>query len=463
MVAVRDYRMRSVSPLSGQTFILGMATLPPEVTSIILEVLTSGDAGITQSTKTELNLCSLTCRHWASKCRPLLFRKLTLASHGDALTLLELIRRPKSKIGDWISFLVLIQSEPSYPWTQLIYLRLSTRIPKTLEITHVLKWNSTPPSKVPQNLSLHPSVPKSLPSLYYRCIRAHLINLRLRSFSNLIPLVGRLNMCNYLRCTDVSWVERADPATILSLRAGKRRLMHDVLLENCSDVWAYTWLCVTTDLRKAQAASENGLSLPFIRQNELRCLAALICAVHCSHRCKQMRLLSEFYTSPNIRQIIDCNCCCARLGEDFVEGGFSVSLACEEADKCVPDLLVRVDTIGTISTIELVYGIDRGRKTLHLPETSTVSPRSRWEKVIRALATCAGLRKVRVDIDTQLSNVEDASRSLVYGLANLRDVLEIRHRDISSGLPGWKLYTMNHWTGARYILNLGCRELSCLL
>lgn len=452
------------SPSDCLRFILSMdILLPPEVISNILDAFTSSPTGTTQPTKTELGLCSLTCRHWASKFRPLLFRKITLASHEEALLLLEFIQRPNSQVGNWINHLVLVQSEPSYPWTQLIYLRFSRQIPRSLEITHILKQNSDPTTQAPQLLSIHPSVPKSLPSLYYRCIRAHLVNLRLRSFSNLIPLVGQLNMCTHLRCVDVSWAKPANPATCVALRAGKRRLMQDILMENCSDSWVYTWLCVTTDSCK-KGAPEKGISIPFIRGAELRCLSSLICAVHSSRRCKQMRLISEFYYAcRDILLLIIYGCCCGPLGKELSADGFGISLVCEETEKCVPDLMVWINVKGMISNVELTYGPNRGWQTIDFPRGSTFSPRYRWAvEVSRALAPCAELRKVRVDIDsdTQLSNVEleDASRSLVDGLANLRNVLEIRYRDISSHPSGWKIYTIDHGTGMSHVLKLGCGD-----
>ena len=113
--------------------------LPAELIEEILGWLTErGPAGL-RLTKRQLSSCSLTCKYWARRCRPLLFISITLATRDDALTLLEFMHRPSCYAAAWTETLHLHQREPSYPWTHLIYMRAAQDLPNLQRVTHTLK------------------------------------------------------------------------------------------------------------------------------------------------------------------------------------------------------------------------------------------------------------------------------------------------------------------------------------
>lgn len=268
-------------------------SLPAEVISMVVDHLIAHYTASPQA-KRNMGLCSLTCWYWARRCRPLLFRELRLSCREDAVTLLDLAR--KGGIRTWIRFLVLLQKEPSCPWTHNIYIQFQDVIPDLLEITHILEWQATDTPRTASNTrSLHPSVPRSLPAAFYRCNHVQLVNLHLRSPSNLFDLAGKLNMCTSLHCKDISWSATPGPIDHRSSRGGRRYLMREVTLENCSDLWLYTWLCVTTDSHFARNVPEDSVHVPFIRASELQLLTGFLQAMYTVGpiRCRMMRLITS--------------------------------------------------------------------------------------------------------------------------------------------------------------------------
>ncbi|KAI0088173.1 hypothetical protein BDY19DRAFT_994099 [Irpex rosettiformis] len=389
--------------------------LPPELITYVVDWVTRSDL-----TKHELGLCSLTCRYWARRCRPLVFQKLKLESPDDARTLLEYVHRPGSDIAVWMKSLILVQKEPSYPWTHLIYLRFSAKIPQLVEITHILQGPKHDPSETqrPRRIhSLHPSIPKSLPSLYNRCSRAHLDGLHLRSFSNFIHLVGTLNACTSLWCTDVSWFEQAEPTRRIALRAGKRRIMRDILLNNCTDVWVYTWLCVATDPRKTPDVSEKYSDVPYIRLDESQRLAQCVRPIFGSHKCGKLR-------------------------DEPSATGFSLSITCEEEVKCAPDVRIHVNRTGSITSVAFLYS------GMHGPELSLQdallfrTSQCDWDGLDQALSKCLFLNEFLVDFCAKEDFVHAIMPKIAEKLPGSRNILRVRYRKPSNdGSLIWQDYS----------------------
>ncbi|KAI0701972.1 hypothetical protein BC835DRAFT_146342 [Cytidiella melzeri] len=392
--------------------------LPTELVSIILDWLTSNGTARLNITKAQLSSCSLTCRYWASRCRPLLFREIKLASREDAQTLLHLLQPPNSEFGVWLRFLVLIQKVPSYPWTHLIYMQLSDRIPKYIAITHVLEGN-TSSLHTTQNIQfLHPSLPRTLPASLFRCFDVHLINLRFRSAFELVDLVGKLHACSFLRCKDVSWAGPVDAAP--RLKAGKRRLVDDILLHNCPDAWVYIWLCVTTKRPTSQDRLVCCAAVPYVESVELQCLGRLVESTCQTCKCGQMRLTRE---------------------GPFSDTGFSLSLICEEKEKCTPDLSVQIDKDGMISSIRITFGDYRRQGLLLTKELCAAVLGMDWKAVDRSLSRCTALRELRIDIYTHFTTCRRIAGPLGVKLSRLGRQSTIHYWDESKISTQWP-----HWT-----------------
>lgn len=69
--------------------------IPPELFDPILEhICSTGKGG--------LGSCALVCKHWASRCRPALFREITLCCAQDVHEMMPLVKSSSSPIRSWV-------------------------------------------------------------------------------------------------------------------------------------------------------------------------------------------------------------------------------------------------------------------------------------------------------------------------------------------------------------------------
>ena len=263
---------------------------------MVLDYLTSSasDSFRDRLTRRQVSSCSLTCRYWSDNCRQILFRDLTLTSLDDARTLITFVKTPGSNIKSWLRFLTLIQTEPSVPWTHLIYMHLLHVLPRSLVLTHQLKSGpSTGPLRI---RSLHYAIPRQIPGLFLRCSELHITDLHFRSFLDLIELIGKMKGLVILRCQNLTW-EEPPRAAAPELRRRRRFLVEHILLENCSKHWPFLWLTLTA---RPPGGLVDNLSVPFIDLIDVRSATAFVRCMsavgqdHSRRPCKRRILLRTF-------------------------------------------------------------------------------------------------------------------------------------------------------------------------
>ncbi|GJE88850.1 hypothetical protein PsYK624_049370 [Phanerochaete sordida] len=214
--------------------------LPPEVIHVILLTYSEGRPFSSQEKRT-LSQYSLTCKHWATVLRPLLFQHLVLKSREDILTLLAL---PRSVI-ELVSTvdLAIGPSLPEKPW--LHYARKLKHINDSVTIRLLAlhdpgSWRPTSGSTIPTVLGNHhiemeyamlDSLPPLVPAWTLCITELYLYGLQLASVAVVSRLVAQLQTVRSCSCRDVSFAILDSATPLLALRPGRaayRRSMQDL-------------------------------------------------------------------------------------------------------------------------------------------------------------------------------------------------------------------------------------------
>ena len=102
-----------------------LPALPVELTLVQIPRFVSEVSDIQKKT---LSACSLTCRHWATILRPLIFESLTLRSPEDLTFLVRLLNFSTWKFAQFIFSMELVETSPL--WIHRAFMSLPHRLPK---------------------------------------------------------------------------------------------------------------------------------------------------------------------------------------------------------------------------------------------------------------------------------------------------------------------------------------------
>lgn len=205
-----------MSEKGKQRAVVAFATasdLPEELFERILDFIEFRDIyheDIVQMSKKDIGSCALVCRYWAHRCRPRIFKELTLRCRKDVQELCKLLDEPNTKILTYISDIILHHQGTGEPWVHLVPILLRPRLSDNfawlvLKVDspasegHAFKspFEGLPGNTIPRSLALFTSLT--------------LTNLKLRAFRDLYQLVGQLPPLRELSCTNITW-----PAVTLS-------------------------------------------------------------------------------------------------------------------------------------------------------------------------------------------------------------------------------------------------------
>ena len=186
-------------------------SLPVELVLIILELLENA-AMSESSLRTArycLSACSQTCRQWAARFQPLLFRRFTLRNEADLRRLLRLSASPDSRLMEYIEHLEVQETVGSVRWAQNILPLLPHRLPRLSTIVQRTTLNlrtgfsdHSPP--LPILLPVAPAVFAS----GFRTVRTlHLKNYKYRNFHVLIRYLGAFSGLEEVHFLMVTWAD----------------------------------------------------------------------------------------------------------------------------------------------------------------------------------------------------------------------------------------------------------------
>ena len=188
------------APLSANSLMsdVPQTYLPDELVHAILTWMWYRDKD-DEHIKRGLTSCSLTCRHWASRIRPLLFFELIIRSTEDVVQLLAFLDGPDvlhPSLQDCIKRLRVIEdrTSSSISWSHQIF-RLHRRIPKIRSVFLTIETSGTdddlrPERNSSQSLAI---IPKTLPGSIMPLKRLTLSNVRLPSVKALANYVEHLH------------------------------------------------------------------------------------------------------------------------------------------------------------------------------------------------------------------------------------------------------------------------------
>ena len=188
--------------------------LPAElIHAVLIRVEEPDDKDETQVLKRGLASCSLTCRHWATSIRPLLFEELTLRSGEDISQLVAFLDADSLQpaLSSCIRFINVAEGQASAgpPWSHQL-MRIVQRTP----FASICQWTVEGAPAVADNQHLpvrsplpFAALPRTLPPSILRYIQLlTLSGLSLRSLRDLANFVGN-HICKELVLDSVTFAE----------------------------------------------------------------------------------------------------------------------------------------------------------------------------------------------------------------------------------------------------------------
>ena len=174
--------------------------------------------------KSALCSCASVCHYWAKVCRPKLFVSITLRSRDDlhiCRALLDVQALPR--IPSISQFIERLQARPDgtqVPWLHLVPLVI---IPRLSHIQHVvyhhyiLDASVLKPPTVRSLRTLHPALPRTLPSFYSCITDLELSKSHFKDADELITLLRGLKSLRSLDLIDISWTTAPSASSFLRL------------------------------------------------------------------------------------------------------------------------------------------------------------------------------------------------------------------------------------------------------
>ena len=199
--------------------------------------------------------CSLTCRHWAAHIRPLIFRRVVLASEKGARTLLAFVRSPvvvPGPLRDTVRFLEVKMDNISRPW--LFYVAAlfrddGLRTVKWMDI-YIKGVDNNRESQVTRKkgeLLLDIGLPRKLPSAHPILLRnLRLQNLQFRSRASLLHSLV-LHSPTSIDCENVQWPKESFIGVPI-VHLHRQLSLHapdSIEVLQCAGVLPFIWSLVT--------------------------------------------------------------------------------------------------------------------------------------------------------------------------------------------------------------------------
>lgn len=383
--------------------------IPPELFEYILDwvVKIALRHGMFEKDKHPVSLCSLTCKYWASICRPMVFSYIHLRCLADVHTLLSFPPTTRA----WIRDLFLDETEPCLPWRHVVHTHvLRGAFTPTMDVHHRLQGPdpAAPTGARPPLVlrSLHPSLPSRRPPEQREVLTTVAIRrYRLRSFADVLHLARKLPCVSQVEFADVAWAERASTALevgrvpgVLAMR--RRALCSTVTVRTCGEVWPFVWLCITT--RPADTRDKSP-RVGYMRVEEalylgmlMRCITEPIQGDGAESRSRDaVHVIRRTSYSANIVGKLGCSGL-TLVGTDH-KYDFRISIGCEEPNPWTPECKVLVRG-GVVKEITLWLNTD--------PTWGYMPFEFDWEQFDAVAAQFAALTMVVICVDGREVDIE---------------------------------------------------------
>lgn len=207
--------------------------------------------------KRGLALCSLTCRYWAKRIRPALFRRLTirtLQDISDLLYILDSRSAVEPNFADCIRELV-VEHCPvdGIPWIHHVHSILRRLRDATVSLRIINQADNSQDSSTTSHTSIAMTeiplaYPRTLPSSILPISQLLLDGLRIRHISDLVRLIYALPTLRHCECRRLLFVDQSCHS--LHTRRVLRRNMNltSVSVSECGDGRLETQIALASDL-----------------------------------------------------------------------------------------------------------------------------------------------------------------------------------------------------------------------
>lgn len=205
------------------------------------------------SFQSSLAPCSLTCRHWATQIRPVLFAKVVIKSHDAARSFTSFARCPAAVPGPLrlvVREIQLLVNNAFRPWMYHVWaLFRDVALPNLQRVDLTIEGNESEAGwRKSDEPLLDIGLPRTLPSAHH--IPLHLLtllNLRFRSHATLLRC-STYHRTERILCTRVKWPE-GSPVSAPAGHLLSRLTSHipdEVFLDECTSIASFVWRVVTT-------------------------------------------------------------------------------------------------------------------------------------------------------------------------------------------------------------------------
>ncbi|KIP03638.1 hypothetical protein PHLGIDRAFT_229307 [Phlebiopsis gigantea 11061_1 CR5-6] len=247
--------------------------------------------------KNELGNLSLTCKHWARRCRPHLFSSISIRNKDDLLELLSLVdssaaKRVKPSMLQCLQRLDLSVEGPPWPqpWLHLAHAEIIKRkkalqviSPEYIGDLNVRSFFGRYPPPLQDNedaqlehlgyapLSWCTSLPRSLPSFVFRIQELELSCLRFRAPTFLIRLLQSVHSVQTLKCKSLQFDDWPEASYQLADRLGKGpSSLCEMSIQQCGSVVQDAELLLFVSRSQLRCGSFQGVFKHFTGWDALR-------------------------------------------------------------------------------------------------------------------------------------------------------------------------------------------------
>ncbi|KAI0090861.1 hypothetical protein BDY19DRAFT_741680 [Irpex rosettiformis] len=280
------------------------ADLPPELFPLILQHLTDDDQGreySRRSTKYDLSAVSLTCRFWAERCRPHLFRSLNLQTKEHLYEFSELLDQASHALQEvtpltvHLQTLLVIPLEGGPPWIHLVFSVLRYKLPDHVSIFLGLEATRFVPRHNHPVHSIHHSLPKSMAAFYSQYHSLYLADVHFRDVMDFVRLVNELRTLRQLRCNRLTWDKSVHSEEVWR-RMRQPKCLEHVQADDCTDNWVFLGLLA----KRSFTVVENTLRARTKNQDYLLSRSDLQCASEIVAACQGVSRRDSGLTSSSV-------------------------------------------------------------------------------------------------------------------------------------------------------------------
>lgn len=245
LIAIASIYSQSLSLRHNMSQRCRATSLPEELFEHILWHLVGGHVFKSLSNaeaRHPIATCGCVCRYWASICRPRLFQSLLLRARQDLEDYSHMLDLPSIRDLMPLPYLtVRLIAKPDgheEPWLHLFPSSVLGKLPhKSFGVPIFSVDASNLRTKKTLRLNtLHPSIPRTLPTVFTPVTALELVRVHFRDGAELVKLINGLVLLKRMDLVDLTWDTSPDVTAFLTIKAPTLSLVV-VTCDRISPLW----------------------------------------------------------------------------------------------------------------------------------------------------------------------------------------------------------------------------------